>query len=64
MTGPAIQRARAACAELEPVQRIAFAIELVRDIQDIGCEWHLLRLARAAEATSQTIARKRFTRDT
>ena len=60
LASTAVAAARAAGATLSAEQRIAFAIELVRDITDPHCAWHLTRLARVAEDLGTMPSRLQF----
>jgi hypothetical protein len=55
-----VAMARAACAGLSQAQRIAFAIELVRDITDPDCAFHLKRLEQLAAMVAHELVRARF----
>ena len=56
----ALAMARDACSALSEPQRIAFAIELVRDIEDPSTDFHLMRLGRFALAQSDAMRKARF----
>jgi hypothetical protein len=60
ITLAALATARDACAALSPAQRIAFAIELVNQIDDPTTDFHLMRLGRFALAQSDAMRRARF----
>jgi hypothetical protein len=55
-----VATARAACAGLSQAQRIAFAIELVRDITDPDCAFHIKRLEQLAAMVAHELVRARF----
>ena len=55
--------ARAACSALAEAQRLAFAIELARDVTDDHCIQSLQRLATMATETAHNLSRVRFARD-
>ena len=55
--------ARAACSALTDAQRLAFAIELARDVTDDHCILSLRRLAAKATETAQQLAKSRFERE-
>lgn len=59
----AVARARDACAGLSEMQRLALAMELVRDVSDAGCAFHLMRLERLAGLSAQQLVRARFERE-
>lgn len=53
-------------AEIELVpqaQRVALALQLVRDIDDPGCALALMRLSRLADEQQMLIRREAFVRD-
>lgn len=58
-----IRAARAACGRMDAAQRIAFAIELIRDIDDPRVSWHLARLGKVAEAASDRLGKCQYLRD-
>lgn len=60
LTPATLALARAACGALSEPQRIAFAIELVRDITDYSCVFHLTRLERLAAHMSHELVREKF----
>ena len=55
--------ARAACSTLTDAQRLAFAIELARDVTDDHCILSLRRLATMATETAHNLAKVRFARE-
>lgn len=55
--------ARAACSTLTDAQRLAFAIELARDVTDEHCILSLTRLSTMATETAHHLARVRFARE-
>ena len=55
--------ARAACLTLTDAQRLAFAIELARDVTDDHCILSLRRLATMATETAHNLAKVRFARE-
>ena len=58
-----IVAARAACSTLTDAQRVAFAIELARDVTDDHCILSLRRLATMATETAHNLAQVRFARE-
>lgn len=48
---------------LPQVQRVALALQLVRDIDDPGCALSLMRLSRLAEDQHLAIRRAQFVRE-
>lgn len=56
----ALTMARDACKALSEPQRIAFAIELVNEITDASCNFHLMRLSRLAHKLSCDLGQKTF----
>lgn len=63
-TAPAaVVMARTACATLTDAQRMAFAIELARDVTDKHCVLSLRRLALMASATADQLSRAQFERE-
>ena len=60
-TGVAL--ARAACLTLTDAQRLAFAIELARDVTDEHCILSLRRLSGMATETAHELAKARFARE-
>jgi hypothetical protein len=57
-----VATARASCACMTDVQRVAFAAELVRDVTDTSCRLQLRRLIALAEATAVELDRIAFAR--
>lgn len=54
--------ARAACSTLTDAQRVAFAIELVRDVADEHCVLQLNCIATMATEAAHQLAKARFER--
>lgn len=59
----AVVMARSACSTLTDAQRLAFAIELARDVTDDHCILSLKRLASMATETAHNLQRVRFARE-
>jgi hypothetical protein len=55
--------ARAATNTMSDAQRIAFAIEMVRDVTDPNCSFHLTRLGNLAISTSHAMTKAQFERE-
>lgn len=63
MTPVGVTLARAACSTLSDAQRVAFAIELARDVTDEHCVLPLTRLAAMAWETADQLRKSRFERE-
>lgn len=55
-----VEMARDACAAMTEPQRLAFALELVRDAGEETSVFHLMRVSTTAEATFKDIRRAAF----
>lgn len=55
-----VENARAALADMPPEQRVALAIELLRDAADPGCALQLRNAAQVARDTADKLARMAF----